>query len=189
MLLDTCIAYGLSWCLSYNPSKSKVMYFGKKINPPTFKMYGKDLDYVDRYKYLGVTIVSGNQFTTSHLKPLVRFRSAANTVLNVHHRPSEQILLKLLYATCVPHLTYASDVVQYSASQMQPLNVALNDCIRRIFTFNRWESIRFLRLSFGYPSLVEIFENRSRKFLKQLSTLGNATLESLQKLYYQRIAD
>ena len=72
---------------------------------------------------------------------------------------------------------------------MQPLNVALNDCIRRIFTFNRWESIRFLRLSFGYPSLVEIFENRSRKFLKQLSTLGNATLESLQKLYYQRIAD
>ena len=189
VLLDTCIAYGLSWCLSYNPTKSKVMYFGKKTIAPTFTMYGRNLEYVDRYKYLGVTILAGTQFTTSHLKPLVKFRSAANTVLNVHHRPSEQILMKLLYATCVPHLTYASDVIQYSASQMQPLNVALNDCIRRIFTYNRWESVRFLRLSFGYPSLIEIFENRSRKFLKQLSKLGNSTLEYLQKLYYRRISD
>ena len=97
--------------------------------------------------------------------------------------------MKMLYATCVPHLTYASDVIEYSASQMQPLNVALNDCIRRIFTYNRWESVRFLRLSFGYPSLIEIFENRCRKFLKQLSKLGNSTLEGLQKLYYQRISN
>ena len=97
--------------------------------------------------------------------------------------------MKMLYATCVPHLTYASDVILYSAAQMQPLNVALNDCIRRIFTYNRWESVRFLRLSFGYPSLIEIFESRSRKFFKQLSKLGNATLECLHKLYDQRISN
>ena len=79
--------------------------------------------------------------------------------------------------------------MKYSAGQMQQLNVALNDCIRRVFTFNRWESVRFLRLSFGYPSLIEIFENRSRKFLKQLSMLGNFTLDCLQKLHNQRISD
>ena len=189
LFLDTCVTYGLTWCLSYNPSKSKVMYFGKGVNIPTFSMYGKNLEYVDRYKYLGVTIVAGNRFSTSHLKPLIKFRSAANTVLNVHHKPSEQILMKMLYATCVPHLTYASDVIEYSSGQMQPLTVALNDCIRRIFTYNRWESVRFLRLSFGYPSLIEIFENRARKFLKQLSRLSNSTLEGLQKLYYQRISN
>ena len=109
-----------------------------------------------------------------------------NTVLNVHQKPSVQILMKILYATCVPHLTYASDAIFYTSSHMQPLNVALNDCIRRIVTFNRWESVRYLRLSFGYPSLLEIFENRSRKFLKQLSLLGNSTLEFLQKLHMQR---
>ena len=185
LLLDTCVSYGFSWCLSYNPSKSKVMCFGKITQPPTFSMYGKNLEYVDRYKYLGVTIVAGSMFSTSHLKSLIRFRSSANTVLNVHQKPSEQILMKMLYATCVPHLTYASDVIHYSSGQMHPLNVALNDCIRRIFTFNRWESVRYLRLSFGYPSLVEIFESRSRKFLKQLSLLGNSTLEYLQKLHEQ----
>ena len=189
LLLDTCVAYGLSWCLSYNPSKSKVMYFGKSINAPNFTMYGKNLEYVDRYKYLGVTVVAGNKFSTSHLKPLVKFRSAANTVLNVHRKPSEQILMKLLYATCVPHLTYASDVIQYSVSQLQPVSVALNDCIRRIFTYNRWESVRYLRLSLGYLSLTEIFENRSRNFLKQLSRLGNFTLERLKELYTQRMSN
>ena len=93
----------------------------------------------------------------------------------------------MLYATCVPHLTFASDVVYYSTSEMQALN-ALNDCIRRIFTYNRWESVRYLRLSFGFPSLIEIFENRSRKFLKQLPTLGNPTLHRLHTLCEQRIS-
>ena len=137
----------------------------------------------------GVTVVAGSTFTTSHLKSLVKFRSSANTILNVHQKPSEQILLKMLYTTCVPHLTYASDVIHYSSSQMQPLNVALNDTIRRIFTFNRWESVRYLRLSFGYPSLVKIFEHRSQKFLKQLSSLGNFPLDFLQKLREQQLSD
>ena len=69
------------------------------------------------------------------------------------------------------------------------VNVALNDCIRRVFTYNRWESVRFLRLSFGFPSLTEIFESRSRKFLKQLPTLGNPTLKCLHTLHEQRISE
>ena len=146
-------------------------------------MHGKQLEYVDRYKYLGVTVLSGTTFSTSHLKPLIKFRSAANTVLNVHQKPSEPILMKMLYATCVPHLTFASDVVYYSTSEMQALN-ALNDCIRRIFTYNRWESVRYLRLSFGFPSLIEIFESRSRKFSKQLLTLGNPTSSYVVRATY-----
>ena len=96
--------------------------------------------------------------------------------------------MKMLYATCVPHLTFASDVVYYTASEMQTLNVALNDCIRRIFTYNRWESVRYLRLSFGFPSVIEIFENHSRKFLKQLSALGNPTLQRSHTLFEQHIS-
>ena len=124
----------------------------------TLIMYGKNPEFVDTYKYLGVTDVAGKIFSTSHLKPLIKFRSAANTVLNVNRKPSEQILMTMLYATCIPHFTYASDVVQYSTSQMHSMNMAVNDCIRRLFTFNRWESERYLRQSFGYPSLSETFE-------------------------------
>ena len=182
LLLNTCETYGLQWCLSYNPSKSKVMFFGKGTQSSTFTMYGKNLEFVDRYKYLGVTVLAGPCFSTSHLKPLINFRSSANTVLNVNRKPSEQILMKMLYATCIPHLTYAIDVIQYSVNQMHSMTVALNDCIRRIFTYNRWESVRYLRISFGYPSLTEIFEKRSTKFLQQLPSLRNPTLKHLHEL-------
>ena len=120
-------------------------------------MYGKLLDIVHEYKYLGVTVVAGSTFSTPHLKPLIKFRSSANTILNIQRKPSEQVQLKLLYSMSVPNVTYASEVLHYSTKQMQMINVALNDCLRRIFGYNRWESVRFLRLSSGYPSITDIF--------------------------------
>ena len=87
--------------------------------------------------------------------------------------------MKLLYTICVPHLTYASDALKFTARQTQPMTVALNDCIRKIFGYHRWESVRFLRSSFGYPSIVDIFASRSRKFYAKLPHIGNTTLKQL----------
>ena len=158
------------------------MVFGSTDSRPHFSMYGNPLSYVNEYKYLGVHVVSGKTFVTSHVKPLIKFRSSANTVLNVSHRPSEHILMKLLYAMCIPNLTYAADVIEYSTKQMQALNVAHNDSIRRIFGYNRWESVRYLRLSCNYPSLTDIFWKRSRIFHQRLPSLGNPTLRFLSEL-------
>ena len=90
--------------------------------------------------------------------------------------------MKMLYATCVPILTYACEAVSYSAKQIQSLNVALNDCIRRVFGYNRWESIRFLRLEMGYPSLTDILNRRREKFLKNVPLIGNHALRILSDL-------
>ena len=70
----------------------------------------------------------------------------------------------LLYNICVPVLSYASDVVVFHHREMESLHVAVNDLIRRIFSYNRWESIRTLRESFGYLSLTEIFAKRELSF-------------------------
>ena len=181
-LLDTSERYGKFWCLSYNPLKSKVVAFGSKLSYPKFYMYGEELDMVDKYKYLGITVVAGPTFSTSNVRSLIRFRSSANTILNATRASSEPVLLKLLYSICVPHLTYASDVIAYSARQMQPMTVALNDCIRRIFGYNRWESVRHLRLSFGYQSVTDIFSSRSHKFLLKLPVIGNPSLKRLSEI-------
>ena len=181
LLLDTCESYGLSWCLSYNPSKSKVMSFGKNSVSPPFTMYGNSLDFVQEYKYLGVIVVAGKQFSVSHLKPLIRFQSVYNTVLNVQQKPSENILMKLLYSTCVPVMTYTCEANIFTAKQINCLNVALNDSIRRIFGYNRWESIRYLRLTMGYPSMTDICHHRSSNFARNIPLIGNPTLRSLSE--------
>ena len=178
-LLDTCEAYGNEWCLAYNPSKSKILTFGSSPSQPVFTMYGKELCHVNDVKYLGVTLVAGTTFSVSHAKSLIRFRSSANTILNVTHRSSEPMLMKLLYSICVPHLTYASEVISYSMRQFHPLNVALNDCIRRVFGYNRWESVRFLRQSMGYPSLTDIVSARARQFRLKLTSVPNTVLQKL----------
>ena len=136
LLLDTCEAYGKEFCLSYNPSKSKIMTFGSQAYSPSFFMYGKELDYAQEYKYLGIAVVAGRTFSTTFIRPLIRFRSSANSILNAPHSSSEPILIRLLYAMCVPHLTYASDVLLCSARQMHSFHVALNDSERRIFGCN-----------------------------------------------------
>ena len=178
-LLDACESYGNFWCLTYNPLKCKVMTFGSCSRPPCLRMYGEVLESVQEYKYLGVSIVAGTKFSTSTVKRMIRFRSSANTILNASSKSSEPVLMKLLFTICVPHLTYASEVLAFSTRQLQPMNVALNDCIRRIFGYDRWESVRFLRISSGYPSLTDTFHARSRQFERRLSRGYNPVLKQL----------
>ena len=181
LLLDTCEAYGRRWCLSYNPSKSKTMIFGKLRDIKPLNMYEENLECVEKYKYLGVDVVAGSKIGFSSIRSLIKFRSSANTVLNVHNKPSEPILMKLLYSVCVPNLTYACEAVSYSSKEIESLNVALNDSVRRIFDFNRWESVRYLRSTFGYPSITEIFYSRREMFHFRLPFTKNQTLISLQQ--------
>ena len=181
-LLDTCEAYGKQWCLTYNPLKSKIMIFGPNVSPPSLYMYGKTLHAAQEYKYHGVSVLAGSGFTTSPLRPLIRFRSSANSILNAPKKSSELMQLKLLYSICIPHLSYSIEVLNYSARQIQSFTVAVNDCLRRIFGYNRWESVRHLRISAGYPCITQIFASRNRRFMKRLPSLNNFTLNGLIQL-------
>ena len=158
------------------------MQFGKVHSNPKLTMYKNPLDFVCEYKYLGVTVSSGKCFSTSHLSSLTKFRSAANTVLNVINKPSEDISMKLLYSICVPTMMYACEATHLNSRQMQALNVALNDSIRRIFSYNRWESVRFLGLTMGYPSVTDICFYRRALFLKAMPLTRNPTLLAIFKL-------
>ena len=110
------------------------------------------------------------------------FYCSANTILNVLNKPSEQVLMKLLYSSCVPILTYGCEVKRHTGREMTSLDVALNDCIRKIFGYHRWESTRELRKSLGYESVTEIFAKRSSRFMNGLSRTGNAVLIQLKSL-------
>ena len=102
--------------------------------------------------------------------------------LNVLNKPSEQVLLNLMYTNCVPILTYACEIKSYTSREMMRFDVALNDCIRKIFTFNRWESTRELRRSFGYDSISEIYAKRQTNFFRCLRLTGNPVLVKIRSL-------
>ena len=87
--------------------------------------------------------------------------------------------MKLLYTYCVPILSYAAEVKYFSSADMHKCTVALNDCIRRIFSYNRWESVRTLREQLGYRDLTVIFAMSRRNFLSGIPTMQNIAVSSL----------
>ena len=185
-MISTCSKYCHEFGLSFNPTKSKVMVFSKgnvdyeSLKPIT--MDGKDVEYVSNIKYLGVTLVSNRGLTFTAENDLRSFYRSANSILNVLNKPDELTLMHLLYRNCIPTLTYCSSVKEFSARDMNDCNTAVNNAIRKIFSFHRWESIRHLREGFGYLSLHEIFARAKRNFTKSLSTHHNSVISRLALL-------
>ena len=57
---------------------------------------------------------------------------------------------------------YCADVKELSTGDMHKCNVALNDSIRLIYSYNRWESTRFLRKELKFPNIIEIFHSQKK---------------------------
>ena len=185
-MISRCTKYCSEFCLSFNPRKSKVMIFSRSAidlaNHKPVLLDGSPIDYATSIKYLGVTIDSNKGVNFPAENDLQSFYRSANSVLNVLKKPDETILMHLLFRNCVPTLTYACAVKEYSQREMNACMVALNDAIRKIFTFRRWESVRQLRINFGYLSLSEIFWNTRKKFLESVRTHRNGVISKLARL-------
>ena len=125
---------------------------------------GDKIEYCDTVKYLGAHVVTENGISFSASSDLASFYRASNSILRAINKPSDEILIHLLYSNCIPILTYACAVKQYSTKQMQECNTAVNNALRLIFGYNRWESVRTLREALGYKSLIDIFHRSKRKF-------------------------
>ena len=67
-------------------------------------------------------------------------------------------------------------VKSFSARDMCDCNTAINDAIRKTFTFKRWESVRSLREALGQKYIYEIFAEARKKFLNTLANHPNSIL-------------
>ena len=187
ILIAACSSYCKEYCLSFNTRKSKSLVFGKNfdsLSPEPFTLNNESIDYVDEWKYLGCLVKSGKNFSFSSRLELATFRCSANCIVSAMKKPNEQVLMKLLYTFSIPILTYASEVKKFSYSDMHDCNVAVNNAIRKIFSYNRWESIRLLRTLLGYRDLYTLFAVRRKSFLEKLPVMGNQTVTTLHRIVY-----
>ena len=152
---------------------------GKNVTPLT--LYNEPLEFVPQWTYLGVTIVAGSSLTFTCKKELSNFYRSLNSLLSSIQKPNEVVLMNLLYSNCVPGLTHGAEVKLIPSSELNDCNVALNNGICRIFSYNRWESKRYLRQQLSFPSITEIFHSCSRKFLSKCLN-GETQNDVIQRL-------
>ena len=103
-------------------------------------------------------------------------------MLSVLRKPDETVLMNLLFSNCVPILSYGCETVEFSSSDMRTFNIAINDAIRKIYSYQRWESVRDLRQNAGFPSIYEIFSRRSEAFLNGNRQSTNQVIVQLTTL-------
>ena len=84
------------------------------------------IEYVQERKYLLALVVAGKTFSLNPRNDLCEFYSSFNTLIHSRSRPCEIVLIKLIYAVCVPNLTYAADVKHYSTTDRHKCTMALD---------------------------------------------------------------
>ena len=106
-------------------SKNNVHY--ENLSP--IIMNERKVEYVDAVTYLGTTVTSKKGISFSSTNDLTKFYRASNTILRATRKPSEEVMLHLLYTCCIPILMYACADKEYPAREMQNCSTALNDAL------------------------------------------------------------
>ena len=179
-LINICVKYCRDFCLKFNIGKTKVMVFGKLSRSLSsmapIVVNGESVDYITTCRYLGFHITAGIQLKFSINEDLRGFFGSVNSILSSVQRPRENVLMQLLYANCVPKLTYGAAVKDLTASERNQYNVAVNNAIRRIFCFRHWQSIRQLRKFYGYVSIEIMFAKARKRFYDSMVGHRNGVL-------------
>ena len=128
---------------------------------------------------MGATIVAGTRLAFSCKGDLAKFYRSINLLLSATRKPNESILMHLLYFNCVPNLIYAAEVRLLSNADMQTCNIALNNAIRRIYSYDYWDSTRSLRQRFGFSNIFEIYYARQGDFRIKCLSHRNRVIRSL----------
>ena len=168
-LLAATEQYCKTWDIMLNPKKTKNMIFGKNYSLPPLQLDGKNIEWVERWTYLGVVLRSHSSFNCCIDEKVKSFYRCANGILRIEGRSSETVMLQLLESHCLPILTYAIEVIEMAnRDERRRLRVAYNSLFRKLFDYRTWESVTDLQHALKRPTWEELVKKRRDKFHERL---------------------
>ena len=127
-----------------NSGKSKLLMFKSRLTAdrPSFSFGGEDIEWVNEYKYLGITITNNLNFSKHIDNISLKVSRMTGTFTCLRTIIPKNILLKLYYALVFPHLT--NHIIVWGSSppsHLKLLIVRINNILRTIMGV-RWENYR-----------------------------------------------
>ena len=178
LLLNVCEAYCSKWDICLNAKKTKNLYFGKRSATLCKTLLdGKEIEWVDEWTYLGVSLKSGKTFGCSVSERVKKFYRCTNSIFRIDGHSDDLVMLRLLETHCVPLLTYAVEIVHVvNRDERRQLRVAYNSLFRKIFSYRWSESVTALQHFLSRPTWEELVENRKHGFVERLKTCPSDSL-------------
>jgi hypothetical protein len=85
-----------------------------------------------------------------NVTPITRkFYAALNLVLYKCKSAAEPVKLQLAKSFCLPLLSYSVGAVEFKSRALAEMSMCWNDAFRKIFHFNRFESVFVTNLTLG----------------------------------------
>ena len=91
--------------------------------------------------------------------------------------------LALMEAHCLPVILYSCTALSYTKQQLSDLNACWNSVYRRIFGFNKWESVRVFIAGLGRMNFFSIHAHLCFKFQKEGIRSTNLVFCSILKRF------
>ena len=165
-LLHLCEEYCLEWDIGLNAQKSKNLMFGKGASPSfSPKLGGREIEWVEKWKYLGVTLRRGPRFGCCIEETVRKFYRAANSILRIDGKSDDLVMLRLLETHCVSILSYAVEVIVTNKRERQKMRVAYNSIFRKLFAYTWRQSVTNLQHELGRQNWEELVETRTNQFI------------------------
>ena len=150
-LLNVCALSVLDLSLKFNCRKSQCIAFGPKYDFEVDDMLlgSNTISWCSSLKYLGLTLLSGQSVAVDDALIKRKFYASCNAILSNSIGQSELTRLFLLEAYCLPILTYCTMAIDVSQKVVNSFNVCWNMMYRRIFNFNKWETVSLFIAGIG----------------------------------------
>lgn len=167
-MLDTCWDTAANLRLEFNVGKCHCIVIGKFCNALITPMMlgGNEIDWCNSIKYLGVYLLNSRSIKFD-INPTKRLFYAACNSIFAHGSGIDEIALLTLQETySLSVLMYAIPAMTLSVGQVEELNVCWNSVIRKIFGYNRWESVKAVLLGLGRLNVKHLIMLRKSRFYR-----------------------
>jgi Reverse transcriptase (RNA-dependent DNA polymerase) len=168
-LLDICTVYGKLHNIIFNALKTVIFAVGNhNMFRPSMFIAEQIVSWVEGCKYLGVSFIARSHLLVDVAPIKRKFYAALNSVFSRSSTLHEPVKLQLVHSFCLPLLVYCVGALELSVSSLRELGVCWNDAFRKIFGYNRWESVKVLQFFCGCLDFVHIYDLFRLKFLSQV---------------------
>jgi hypothetical protein len=186
-LLDICSEYGVKWKLKFNPNKSKVIEFGKRIFKSLNLQINKmKIDRVSEMKILGYWFNESMNNNDYLVRNFVAVRKAFFGLNMFGMKPNglNPFLQAFLYNTfCLSKTTYSIELMNINKKTINMLNVMQNGLIRYMLKLHKSCQMSNILKSLKILNINHLICKYKINFVRQLDK------HSLCKQIYAKISN
>ena len=163
--------------MSINVKKSGCLRVGPRCEASCVNIIthnGCKIPWVKEMRYLGIYMIHGHRFKCSWEHARKSFYRSLNSIFGkVGRHASEEVVLQLVIAKCLPILLYGVDACPLNKSDLSSMDFAMNRFIMKLFKTNNIVNVKDCLFYCGVKLPSECVDKRKEIFMDKYRNCKN----------------